>query len=414
MRRVVITGVGLLSAAGNSPEALWANCIAGNSGIDRITLLDPTEYPSQIAGEVKDFEPDKELDPKLIDRSGRFCQMALVAVGEALKDAGLGGLGPLPEKLRTRTAVVFGSGIGGLDVLEEQHRRLLERGPRRVSPFFVPMIIADMAAGLIAIETCALGPNYCVVTACASSVHSIGSAFREIQLGAADLAIAGGTEAVIVPTALAGFCSAKALSRRNDDPKRACRPFDRDRDGFVIAEGACCVILEELQHALSRGARAYAEIAGYGTSGDGYHMTAPRPDGLGAVLAMRAALRDAGIEPAEVDYVNAHAPGTQDGDATEANALEQVFGEAGRMVSVSSTKPIHGHQLGATGATELVICLMAMRDGVVPPTINCENPEREYGFDLVRGEPKERKIRVAMTNSFGFGGHNAVLVVKAV
>lgn len=413
MRRVAITGAGLVSPAGHSLEELWRSCLEGASGIDRITLLDPGEYASQIAGEVRGFDAERELDPKVASRAARFCQLALVAAGRALVDAGFGGLVPLPEELRQRTAVIFGSGIGGLDVLEEQHLRLLERGPRRVSPFFVPMIIADMAPGLIAIETQALGPNYCLVTACASSTHNIGAAYREIQLGTADLAITGGTEGVIVPTALAGFCSAKALSRRNEDPKGACRPFDRDRDGFVMAEGASCLILEEAEHARARGARVYAEVVGYGTSGDAYHMTAPRPDGLGAVLAMQAALDDAGVKPEELDYINAHAPGTIEGDAMEAQALESLLGEAAPGVSVSSTKPIHGHQLGATGGTELMICLLAMRDGVVPHTLNCENPEREYAFDLVRGEPKEREIRLAMTNSFGFGGHNAVLVVRA-
>ncbi len=413
MRRVVITGAGLLSPAGHSPDEVWRNCLEGNSGIGRITLLDPEEYSTQIAGEVRDFDAEEELGPRLASRAARFCQLALGAAGRALEDAGFGGLVPLPEELQRRTAVIFGAGIGGLDVFEEQHLRLLERGPRRVSPFFVPMIIADMAPGLIAIETQALGPNYCIVTACASSTHNIGAAYREIQIGTTDMAITGGTEGVVVRTALAGFCSAKALSRRNDDPKGACRPFDRDRDGFVMAEGASCLILEELEQARARGARIYAEVVGYGTSGDAYHMTAPRPDGLGAVLAMQAALDDAGIGPEDVDYVNVHAPGTVEGDAMEARALESLLGEAGPGVSVSSTKPIHGHQLGATGGTELVICLLAIRDGMVPHTLNCENPEREYGFDLVRGEPKKREIRLAMTNSFGFGGHNAVLVVRA-
>ncbi len=413
MRRVVITGVGLLTAAGTSVEEFWGNCLAGNSGIDHITLFDAAKYTSQIAGEVKQFDPEKELDPKLVSRTGRFCQFALVTAGKALEDAGFGGLQPLPEELQRRTAVIVGSGIGGMDVFEEQHRRLLERGPQRVSPFFVPMMIADMAAGMVAIETQAMGPNYCLVTACASSAHNIGAACREIQLGRADMAITGGTEAVIVPTAVGGFCSAKALSRRNNDPKAACRPFDRDRDGFVVAEGATCLIVEEMEQARRRGAKVYAEIVGYGASGDAYHMTAPRPDGEGAVLAMQAALADAGMSPSDLDYVNAHAPGTVDGDAMEAAALEALLGDAGSGVSVSSTKPIHGHQLGATGATELVVCLMALRDSVVPHTLNCDNPERDYGFDLVTGEPKERPVRVAMTNSFGFGGHNAVLIVRS-
>lgn len=414
MRRVVITGLGLLTAAGNTVEQFWRSCLEGKSGIDRITLTDPDPYPSQIAGEVKDFDPEQYIDAKLVSRTARFSQFGLAAASMALADAGLGGLSPLPQELCQRTAVIFGSGIGGMDVFEEQHRRLLERGPRRVSPFFVPMLISDMAAGLIAMQTGALGPNFCIVTACASATHNIGAAMQAVRWGSADIAITGGTEATIVPTALAGFGAAKALSRRNDDPTRACRPFDRDRDGFVIAEGASCLILEELDHARARGAHIYAELVGYGTSGDAYHMTAPRPDGLGALLAMRAALDDAGLEPSDLDYINAHAPGTLDGDAMEALALEELLGEVGPSVSVSSTKPIHGHQLGAVGGTELIVCLLAMRDGVVPHTLNCDNPERDYGFHLVRGQPYRRQVQVAMSNSFGFGGHNAVLIVRSL
>ena len=413
-RRVAITGIGAISAAGLNAEELWRSCLDGRSGIRRISFIDPSDFPSQIAGEVRDFDPEQYLDPKLVSRTDRFCQMALVAAHQALADAGFGGLVPLPEELRERTAVIFGSGIGGMKTFEEQYRRLLERGPRRVSPFFVPTMIVDMAAGLIAIETGALGPNFCIVTACATATHNIGEAAHKIRTGAADMAIAGGAEATIIASALAGFSAAKALSRRNDDPEHACRPFDRDRDGFVMAEGAAAVVLEEMEMARRRGARIYGELAGYGASGDAYHMTAPRPDGRAAVLAMRWALEDAGVEPADVDFISAHAPGTRDGDAAEAVAIEALFGEDGRSVSVASTKPIHGHQLGAVGATELITCLLAMRDGVVPPTINCDNPEREYGFDLVRGQPKEKAVRVAMSNSFGFGGHNAVLVVKAV
>ncbi len=413
-RRVAITGIGAISAAGLDPEALWRSCLEGRSGIRRISFIDPSEFPSQIAGEVRDFDPEQYLDPKLVSRTDRFCQMALAAAHQALADAGFGGLGPLPEDLQERTAVIFGSGIGGMKTFEDQYRRLVERGPRRVSPFFVPMMIVDMAAGMIAIETGALGPNFCVVTACATATHNIGEAAQKIRTGAADMAIAGGAEATIIASALAGFSAAKALSRRNDDPERACRPFDRDRDGFVMAEGAAAVILEDMDRARERGARVYAELVGYGSSGDAYHMTAPRPDGRAAALAMRWALEDAGIEPGDVDFISAHAPGTRDGDAAEAVAIEALFGDKAAGVSVASTKPIHGHQLGAVGATELITCLLAMRDGVVPPTINCDNPERDYAFDLVRGQPKSRDIKVAMSNSFGFGGHNAVLVVKAV
>ncbi|MCX7598428.1 MAG: beta-ketoacyl-ACP synthase II [Armatimonadetes bacterium] len=413
-RRVAITGIGLLSPAGNTIEEFWANCIEGQSGIGLITAFDTSEYPTRIGGEIQNFDPEAYLDPKLAKRADRYCQFALAAAHMALKDAGFAGLAPLPEELRQRTAVIVASGIGGMKTFEDTHALLLERGPKRVSPFFVPMLISDIAAGMISIETGAMGPNFAVVTACATSTHCIGEAAQKIKLGQADLAIAGGAEATIIPSALAGFSAAKALSRRNDDPKRACRPFDRDRDGFVMAEGGAVLILEEMELARRRGARIYAELAGYGASGDAYHITAPRPDGAGAVLAMRWALEDAGIEPSELDYINAHAPGTQDGDAMEALALEALLGEAGPSVAVSSTKPIHGHMLGATGATELIVCILAIRDAVVPPNINCENPEREFGFELVRDGPKPKTVRAAMTNSFGFGGHNAVLIVRAV
>jgi 3-oxoacyl-[acyl-carrier-protein] synthase II len=411
-RRVVITGIGLLSPAGNTPEEFWGNCLEGRSGIDVITAFDTSEYPTRIAGEVRNFDPEAYIDPKLAKRADRYCQFALAAAGMALKDAGFKGLGPLPEELRERTAVIVASGIGGMMTFEETHALLLERGPRRVSPFFVPMLISDIAAGMISIETGAMGPNFAVVTACATSTHCIGEAAQKIRLGLADMAIAGGAEATIIPSALAGFSAAKALSRRNEEPKRACRPFDRDRDGFVMAEGGAVVVLEEMELARSRGAKIYGELIGYGASGDAYHITAPRPDGAGAVLAMRWALEEGGLEPSELDYINAHAPGTQDGDAMEAKALETLLGDDGPSVAVSSTKPIHGHMLGATGAAELIVCILAIRDGVVPPNINCENPEWEFGFDLVRDQPKRKQVRVAMTNSFGFGGHNAVLVVR--
>ncbi len=411
-RRVVVTGLGLIGPAGHSVEEFWRACLEGRSGIDRITAFDASAYPTQIAGEVRGFDAAEHIDPKLVSRTDRFCHFALYATGQALADAGFGGLGPLPDDLAQRTAVILGAGIGGMKVFEDQHRRLIERGPTRVSPFFVPMLIADMAAGVVSMVTGAMGPNFCVVTACATATHCIGEAYQKIKLGQADMAIAGGAEATIIPTGLAGFCAARALSRRNDDPKAACRPFDRDRDGFVMAEGGAVVILEELEHARRRGARIYGELVGYGASGDAYHFTAPRPDGLGAVLAMKWALEDAGIEPAEVDYINAHAPGTVEGDGVEATAIEQFFGDAAPNVSVSSTKPIHGHQLGAVGGTELIVCLLAIRDGVIPHTLNCDNPERDFSFDLVRGQPKQRQVNVAMSNSFGFGGHNAVLVVR--
>jgi 3-oxoacyl-[acyl-carrier-protein] synthase II len=413
-RRVAITGVGLVTPAGSTIEGFWASCLEGRSGLGHIAAFDVSDYTTQIAGEVRDFEPEAYIDAKVAARCDRYCQFGLAATHMALADAGYGGLQRLPEEMLERTAVIVGSGIGGLSTMEEQYSILRDRGPRRISPFFVPMLISDMCAGMIAIETGAKGPNYAIVTACATATHNLGEAALKIRAGACDMAIAGGAEGTIIPSALGGFCAAKALSRRNDDPERACRPFDRDRDGFVMAEGGAVMILEEMELARSRGARIYGELAGYGATGDAYHITSPAPDGEGALRAMRVALADAGLAPGELGYINAHAPGTRDGDLAEAAAIETLLGADAAKVCVSSTKPIHGHQLGATGGTELAVCLLAMRDSVAPHNLNCDNPERDYAFDLVRGEPRRREIVAAMDNSFGFGGHNAVLVVKKV
>jgi 3-oxoacyl-[acyl-carrier-protein] synthase II len=413
-RRVAITGVGLVTPAGSTVESLWASCLEGRTGIGPIEGFDVSAFTTQIAGQVRDWHPEAYIDEKLSTRCDRFCQFGLVAAHLALADAGYGGLQRLPEDMLEETAVIVGSGIGGLTTFEYQFQVLLERGPRRVSPFFVPMLISDMCAGMIAIETGAKGPNLAIVTACATSTHNIGEAALKIRHGMCDVAIAGGAEGTINQSALSGFCAAKALSRRNDDPAHACRPFDRDRDGFVMSEGGAIMILEEMERAKSRGAKIYGELAGYGATGDAYHITAPAPDGDGAFRAMRVALRDASLEPGELGYINAHAPGTHEGDLTEAAAIERLLGDDAAKVSVSSTKPVHGHQLGATGGTELAVCLLAMRDSVVPHTVNCDNPERDYAFDLVREEPQKREIVAAMSNSFGFGGHNAVLVVKKV
>ncbi len=406
-RRVVITGVGMVSPVGNSPEELWQAICQGRSGIGPITLFDATDYSTRIAAEVKDFEPSRWLDRKLIKRSDRFAQFALVASQLALEQAGV----EITEDNCTQVGVVIGSGVGGMATWEEQFQILLEKGPSRVSPFLVPMMIADIAAGLVAIESRAKGPNLGVVTACASGAHAIGEATQIIKRGAAEVMIAGGTEAAVSPTAIAGFCAARALSTRNDDPQRACRSLDRDRDGFVVGEGATILILEELHHAQHRGASIWSEILGYGMSSDAYHVTAPRPDGQGASLAMQAALDEAQLAPGDIDYVNAHAPGTVGGDAMEAKALQGMFGDS---VPVSATKPVHGHQLGATGASELVVCLLAIREGLIPYTLNCDNPDEEFAdsLDIVRGQPRPAPIKVAMSNSFGFGGHNAVLIVS--
>ncbi len=406
-RRVVITGVGMISAVGNSADELWWAVCAGESGIGPITQFDASEYDSRIAGEVKDFDPTAWMARKIARRCDRFVQFALVASGLALKDAEL----EITEHNRDRVGVLIGSGVGGLGTWERQYEILLKRGPSRVSPFLVPMLIVDMASGMVAIETGARGPNMAISTACASSAHALGEAAAMIKRDAAAVMIAGGAEAAVTPTGMAGFTSAKALSTRNDDPQRACRPFDRDRDGFVVGEGSTVLVLEELGHARARGAKIWGELLGYGASADAYHITAPDPEGIGARLAMEAALNDAGLGAADIDYVNAHAPGTPAGDAGEAQALEAVFSDS---VPISSTKPIHGHQLGAAGATELVATLLTIRENVIPHTLNCDNLDEAVPecLDIVRDEPRPAEVNVAMSNSFGFGGHNAVLIVR--
>jgi 3-oxoacyl-[acyl-carrier-protein] synthase II len=403
-RRIVVTGAGLVSPVGNDLESVWSACVAGRSGIRRVTLLDVSDYPTQIAAEVPDFDPDRYLDPKVAKRCDRFCQLGLSAGLQALANSGL----EIDEGNRQRVGVLLSSGIGGMEIWEEQFERLLNGGPSRVSPFLIPMMIGNMASGVFSMLTDARGPNLAVVTACATSAHAIGLATDLIRLGRADAFITGGSEASVRPTAFAGFCSARAMSRRNDDPTRACRPFDQERDGFVMGEGGAAVVLEELEFARARGATILAEVLGYGMSGDAFHMTAPRPDGSGAAQAMRAALEDAGVGPSDVGYVNAHAPGTQEGDAMEAAAIHQVFGD---RVPVSSTKPIHGHLLGAAGATEMLICVEAIRHGMVPASLNCEQPDENITIDIVRGAPRATPVEVALSNSFGFGGHNACLVV---
>lgn len=403
-RRVVVTGVGVISPVGNDLASLWQACLEGRSGIGEVTLFDVSAYATRIAGEVADFDPAEHMDPKLARRCDRFSQLGVAASMQALADSGL----EITPANRDRVGVLLSSGIGGLATWEEQFRRLLESGPGKVSPFLVPMLIGNMLSGVVSMITDARGPNLAVTTACATSAHAIGLATDLIRLGRAEVFLAGGAEAAVVPTAFAGFCAARAMSRRNDDPARACRPFDQDRDGFVMGEGAGAVVLEELEHARARGARIWAEVLGYGMSGDAYHFTAPRPDGDGAAAAMAAALADAGVSPQEVGYVNAHAPGTVDGDAMEALAVRAVLGEE---TPISSTKPIHGHMLGAAGVTEMLICVQVVREGVIPHTLNCDRPEEGLQVDLVRGQPRKAAVSVALSNSFGFGGHNAVLVV---
>ena len=405
---VVITGIGLITALGTGAGKSWEAIKEGRSGIRRITRFDPSPFPSQIAGEVDDFDPEAFIDPREIRKMDRYVQFAVAATFMALQDAGL----QINAHNAERIGVCIGSGIGGAWTWEENHTNLLQKGPRGVSPRFIPMMIADIAAGHVAILTGAKGPNFATITACATSGHAIGMAAMTIKMGLADVMIAGGSEAAISPLSLAGFCSMKALSTRNHEPEKASRPFDANRDGFVMAEGAGIVILERLSHAVKRGAKIYAEVAGFGMTGDAYHLTAMCEDGDGPARSMLMALETAGLTPSEVDYINAHATSTTQGDPAEVRAIKRTFGEYAYKVPVSSTKSMHGHTLGAAGAIELIVCLLAMRDQILPPTINLEQPDPECDLDFVPNKARPARIEVAMSNSFGFGGHNATLVVR--
>ena len=410
-RRVVITGGGMVTPVGNDAPSAWAALLAGTSGGGPITQFEATEaWPTRVACEVKDFDSSHVLDRKEARRYDRFAQFGIVAAAEALADAGYpGGVGvPDPKRI----GVIFGSGIGGIATFEEQHRIMLERGPGRVSPFFVPMFIPDIAAGLISIHLGLKGPNYATVSACASSAHAIGDAFRVIQRGDADLMLAGGTDATITTMTLAGFGSMKAMTTRNDEPETASRPFDAGRDGFVIGEGSGAVVLEDLEHALARGATIHAELVGYGATGDAYHITSPPPDHLGAQEAMRLALEDAGAEPGEVDYVNAHGTSTPVNDAHETTAIKAVLGDRAREIVVGSTKSMTGHLLGAAGAVESVICARVLTEGRIPPTINFSEPDPDCDLDYAHHGVVEREVGLALSNSFGFGGHNVCLALR--
>ena len=410
-RRVVITGLGVVTPVGNDLETFWSNLKNGVSGIRKIEAFDASDYDCQIAGDVRDFDPKPFFkNPKDVRRTDRFAQLALAASKMALDDAGID-----VETLRRRDrfGVIVSSGIGGLKTLQDQQTILLTRGPSRNSPFTIPMLISNMASGIISMEYGLRGPNICIVTACATSNNAIGESWRIIKFGDADIFLAGGSEASIVPIGLAGFSAMKALSTRNDAPERASRPFDRDRDGFVMSEGAGVVVVEELEHARARGARIYCELTGYGSCADAYHMTAPPPDGEGAVRAMQLALKHARISPDQVDYINAHATSTDIGDLCETRAIKQVFGEQAHKVSVSSTKSMTGHLLGGAGGIEMAACALAIRDSVIPPTINLENPGEECDLDYTPNVAREKRVRVALNNSFGFGGHNATLIATA-
>lgn len=409
VRRVVVTGQGLVTPLGVGVEQTWKALCNGRSGIGRITRFDPAGYPSQIAGEVKGFDPAQFIEKKDIKKMDTFIQYAVGASRMAADDAGL----KVTKDDADRVGVYIGAGIGGLPAIEHYHKVLQEKGPDRVSPFFIPMVIINLASGQVAIRLGARGPNSCAVTACATGNHCIGDALRIIQRGEADAMLAGGTESCISPLAVAGFSAARALSTRNDDPAHASRPFDRDRDGFVLGEGAGVLVLEEFERARRRGARIYCEVVGYAMTSDAYHITAPPDDGEGAIRCMELAIQDAGVSKDDIGYINAHATSTF-ADKVETEAIKRVFGERAYRIPVSSTKSMTGHLLGAAGGVEAAFCVLAIHDGLVPPTTNLEHPDPECDLDYVPGQARSATVKVAMSNSFGFGGVNACLLFKRV
>jgi len=400
--------MGFITPIGNDAETVWSNMVEGVSGVGRITRFDTTNFDTKIAAEVKGFNAEDYMDRKTARHIGRYCQFALAASKQALAQAQLNPGEMNPDDV----GVIVSSGIGGMEEIEKSHTALMERGPKRISPFTVPMMIADMAAGIVAIHVKAGGPNYAIVSACASGSHGIGEGAEIIKRGDAIAMLAGGSEATITPLTMGAFCQIKATSERNDEPERACRPFDIDRDGFVMGEGSVMLVLEDMDHARKRGARILAEIAGYGASADMYHFTAPQPEGKGAVRAMRRAIEKSGVAPEEVGYVNAHGTSTKLGDVAETKAIKEVFGAHAQHLAVSSTKSVHGHLLGAAGAIEAAACIMALERGVLPPTINLEHQDPDCDLDYVPNKARKSEIKVAMSNSFGFGGHNATLVIK--
>ncbi|HUQ46860.1 MAG TPA: beta-ketoacyl-ACP synthase II [Gemmatimonadaceae bacterium] len=408
-RRVVVTGMGAVTPVGNDVATMWESLLAGRSGAAPITHFDATTFEVRFACEVKNFDPLQFMDRKEAKRADQFTQYAVAAAKQAMVDAGFGdntGYDPF------NTGVIIGSGIGGLKIFEEQHDVYRQRGPSKISPFFIPMFIGDIAAGIVSMQWGAKGPNYATVSACATSAHAIGDAYRTIQYGDADVMITGGAEATVTPMAIGGFSNMKALSERNDSPETASRPFDLTRDGFVMGEGAAVLILEELEHARKRGARIYSEIVGYGATGDAYHLTAPAPNGEGAQRAMKRALNDAGLAPEDIQYINAHGTSTPANDLNETAAIKAVFGEHALKVSVSSTKSATGHMLGAAGAVEAVIGTLAINNGIVPPTINYSTPDPDCDLDYTPNKPVEREVNAFISNSFGFGGHNTTLAIK--
>ena len=407
-RRVVITGMGLVIPIGIGVETAWKNVCEGKSGIGLLTRFDTNGFETKIAGEVKHFNPELYIDKKEIKKMDLFIHYAIAAAKEALEDAQLA----ITPENSEQIGVIVGTGLGGLPSIERYHKILLEKGPGRISPFFIPMLIANLASGQIAIQFGPKGPNTCVVTACATGAHCIGDAFRAIVYGDAEAMIAGGTEANITPLTIGGFNSMKALSTRNDEPEKACRPFEKNRDGFVVAEGAGILILEELQFALKRNAKIYGELIGYGYTGDAYHITAPSPDGDGAVRCMKMAIKDARLKPEDVEYINAHGTSTPLNDLTETIAIKKVFGDRAKKIPISATKSMTGHLLGAAGSTEAIFTILAIQDGIIPPTINYEEPDPQCDLDYVPNAARRQPLNIAMSNAFGFGGTNATLVFK--
>ncbi|MDB4808053.1 beta-ketoacyl-ACP synthase II [Verrucomicrobia bacterium] len=408
-KRVVITGLGVITPLGQGIGAFWENLLAGQCGIGPVTAYDTEGYACAIAGEVKDFDPTPAFpSPKEVRRTDRFTQFAMVAGWEAINDSGL----DLDTADRDRIGAFIGSGIGGLGTMEKQHKTLLDRGPGRVSPFFIPMMILNMASGMFSLYNGLRGPNIATCSACATASHAIGEAWRTLVMDDADVMLAGGTEAAVNPIAMSGFDSMKAMSRRNDDPQHASRPFDADRDGFVMGEGSGVVVLETLEHAKARGARIYCEIAGYGNTADAHHMTSPAPGGEGGARAMRAALASGGLNPEDISYINAHGTSTPQGDVCETQAIKTVFGDHARRLAVSSTKGATGHMLGAAGSVEMAVCCKALETNIVPQTINYDTPDPDCDLDYVPNKPREMEVKAIANNSFGFGGHNACLVAK--
>jgi len=408
-RRVVVTGMGVVTPLGNDVETFWKNLIAGQCGIDRITAFDASPFDTKIAGEVKGFDPAPAFpSAKDVRRTDRYSQFAVYAAWSALRDSGL----EMAKENTDEIGVFIGSGIGGLQTTSDQLKVLNERGPGRVSPFTIPMLISNMASGLVSMYFNLRGPNFATCSACATANHAIGEAWRTIKAGDAQIMFAGGSEAAVIPIGIAGFCAMKAMSTRNDDPQTASRPFDKDRDGFVMGEGAGVLVLEELEHAKKRGAHIYCELSGYGNTADAHHLTAPSPGGEGAARSMKMALRTGGLNPADISYINAHGTSTPQGDIAETQAIKSVFGDHVKKLAVSSTKGATGHMLGAAGAVETAVCVLAIKHGVVPPTINLQNPDPECDLDYVPNTARQMPVNAIVNNSFGFGGHNSTIAAK--